>query len=218
MSGSADRYARSMRKSATNADVLSTREAAERLGVALRTVQLWVEGGVLPAWKTAGGHRRISRAAVEKLIAERNSALHGDAAPAEADDRRLRVLVVEDDPDLLKLFCMVIEGWDLPIELGTATNGFEALLRIGDECPDLLLTDLNMPGMDGFRMIATLTARPQCREQLRIVVVTALGPAEIAHRGGLPEGVKVFTKPLPFDELETLARECFAALAAPALQ
>ena len=38
-----------MRKSATNDDVLSTREAAERLGVALRTVQLWVEGGVLPA-------------------------------------------------------------------------------------------------------------------------------------------------------------------------
>ena len=52
-----------MRKSATNDDVLSTREAAEQLGVALRTVQLWVEAGVLPAWKTAGGHRRISRVA-----------------------------------------------------------------------------------------------------------------------------------------------------------
>lgn len=210
-----------MRKSATNADVLSTREAAERLGVALRTVQLWVEGGVLPAWKTAGGHRRISRAAVEKLIAERNNALHGaDEVPAatEADERRMRILVVEDDPDLLRLFCMVIEGWDIPVELSTATNGFEALLRIGDRCPDLLLTDLNMPGMDGFRMIDTLKKHQQEREQLRIVVVTALGPAEIAHRGGLPEGVKVFTKPLPFDELEALAREQYTRLAAPELQ
>lgn len=212
-----------MRKSATNADVLSTREAAERLGVALRTVQLWVEGGVLPAWKTAGGHRRISRAAVEKLIAERNSALHGDGhaaqpTPAESDERRMRILVVEDDPDLLKLFCMVIEGWDVPVELSTATNGFEALLRIGDQCPDLLLTDLNMPGMDGFRMIGTLKAHQQEREQLHIVVVTALGPTEIAHRGGLPEGVRVFTKPLPFDELEALAREQYAKLVAPALQ
>ena len=51
-----------MRKSATNDDVLSTREAAEQLGVALRTVQLWVENGVLPAWKTAGG--QIGRAHV----------------------------------------------------------------------------------------------------------------------------------------------------------
>jgi excisionase family DNA binding protein len=208
-----------MRKSATNADVLSTREAAERLGVALRTVQLWVEGGVLPAWKTAGGHRRISRAAVEKLIAERNNALHGDAsASVDSSERRLRVLVVEDDPDLLKLFCMVIEGWELPIALSTATNGFEALLRIGDECPDLLLTDLNMPGMDGFRMIAALKAQQQGREHLRIVVITALGPAEIAHRGGLPDGVRVFTKPVPFDELEALARECASALVTPALQ
>jgi len=207
-----------MRKSATNADVLSTREAAERLGVALRTVQLWVEGGVLPAWKTAGGHRRISRAAVEKLIAERNNALQGDAAPAESAERRLRVLVVEDDPDLLKLFSMVIEGWELPIALSTATNGFEALLRIGDECPDLLLTDLNMPGMDGFRMIGALKAQQQGREHLRIVVITALGPSEIAHRGGLPEGVRVFTKPVPFDELEALARECAAGLIAPELQ
>jgi CheY-like chemotaxis protein len=113
---------------------------------------------------------------------------------------------------------MVIEGWELPIELDTATNGFEALLRIGDECPDLLLTDLNMPGMDGFRMIAALSAQRQGREHLRIVVVTALGPAEIAHRGGLPEGVRVFNKPVSFDELEGLARECSAALAVPALQ
>ena len=70
-----------MRKNPTNDDVLSTREAAERLGVALRTVQLWVESGVLPAWKTAGGHRRISRIAVERLIGERRAALSGDTQP-----------------------------------------------------------------------------------------------------------------------------------------
>lgn len=207
-----------MRKSAANADVLSTREAAERLGVALRTVQLWVESGVLPAWKTAGGHRRISRVAVEKLIAERSHALLGQGnAAAQSNDRPLRVLVVEDDPDMLKLICMVMEGWDLPLQLRTATNGFEALLRIGDESPDLLLTDLNMPGMDGFRMIASLQGHQQGREALRVVVVTALTPAEITQRGGLPETVTVFTKPLPFDDLEALMREQHAALTADAL-
>lgn len=208
-----------MRKSAANADVLSTREAAERLGVALRTVQLWVEGGVLPAWKTAGGHRRISRAAVEKLIAERSNALSGQPNSAGASDNRpLRVLVVEDDPDMLKLICMVMEGWDLPLEVRTATNGFEALLRIGDECPDVLLTDLNMPGMDGFKMISALQSPAQEREALRVIVVTALTRAEIDQRGGLPASVHVFTKPLPFDDLEVLLREQYGALAAAALQ
>lgn len=203
-----------MRKSATNDDVLSTREAAERLGVALRTVQLWVEGGVLPAWKTAGGHRRISRVAVERLIGERSAALSGDSqrgglsplpglAPAEA---RMKMMVVEDEPDLLRLFTLVIAGWDLPIDVTPAGNGFEALLQMGQDCPDLLVTDLNMPGMDGFKMIASLRSVGSFND-MGIVVVTGLSAAEIDQRGGLPAGVRVFHKPAPFDEIEGLVRE-----------
>ena len=209
-----------MRKSATNDDVLSTREAAERLGVALRTVQLWVEGGVLPAWKTAGGHRRISRAAVERLIGERSAALSGDSqrgglsglsgsAPA---DLRMKLMVVEDEPDLLRLFTLVIAGWDLPIDVTPAGNGFEALLRMGQDCPDLLVTDLNMPGMDGFKMIASLRSVGQAFENMDIVVVTALAADEIEHRGGLPVGVKVFHKPAPFDAIESLVRDRVTAM------
>ena len=212
-----------MRKSATNDDVLSTREAAERLGVALRTVQLWVESGVLPAWKTAGGHRRISRAAVERLIGERSAALAGDAVArgpagptdlADATDGRLKVMVVEDEPDLLRLFTMVIAGWELPTDVTPAANGFEALLRMGQHCPDLLITDLNMPGMDGFKMISALRGVDPGFGEMEIVVVTALSEAEITQRGGLPASVRIFHKPVPFDELESLVRDRVAALAA----
>ena len=212
-----------MRKSVTNDDVLSTREAAERLGVALRTVQLWVEGGVLPAWKTAGGHRRISRVAVERLIGERSAALSGDSqrgslsplagsAPAEA---RLKLMVVEDEPDLLRLFTLVIAGWDLPIDVTPAGNGFEALLRMGQDCPDLLVTDLNMPAMDGFKMIASLRGVGSAFNDMDIVVVTGLSAAEIDRRGGLPINVRVFHKPVPFDEIELLVRERLLLLGAP---
>ena len=201
-----------MRKSATNDDVLSTREAAERLGVALRTVQLWVEGGVLPAWKTAGGHRRISRSAVEKLISERQAALHGEPAAGQVDvEHRLSLLVVEDEPELRRLFTMVIARWDLPLDVITASNGFEALLSIGQRCPDLLLTDLNMPGMDGFKMISSLRQAGAGFADLEIVVITALGADEISRRGGLPDGVRVFNKPVPFDALESLVRDSIAS-------
>lgn len=205
-----------MRKNPTNDDVLSTREAAEQLGVALRTVQLWVEGGVLPAWKTAGGHRRISRVAVERLIGERRAALSGGAQPAPptiSSEARLRVMVVEDEPELLRLFTMVIAGWDLPIDIAPASDGFEALLRMGQQCPDLLVTDLNMPGMDGFKMIESLRGVGPAYGDMEIVVVTALSEADIARRGGLPSRVRVFHKPVPFDELEALVRDRVAALA-----
>lgn len=201
-----------MRKSAANADVLSTREAAERLGVALRTVQLWVEGGVLPAWKTAGGHRRISRAAVEQLIAERAQALLGQpgAAPTPAHASG-HVLVVEDDPQLLELYALMIDGWGLGLEVTTAADGFQALLRIGDRCPDLLLTDLRMPGMDGFQMIRSLREHRPAGQHLRIVVITALDDAEVAARGGLPADVTLFGKPVDFNHLEELVRAHFRA-------
>ena len=204
-----------MRKNPTNDDVLSTREAAEQLGVALRTVQLWVESGVLPAWKTAGGHRRISRIAVERLIGERRAALSGDTQPgalAGPGEARLRLMVVEDEPEQLRLLTMVIAGWDLPIDVTPASNGFEALLRMGQRCPDLLITDLNMPGMDGFKMIGSLHGLGRTFDDLDIVVVTALSEADIASRGGLPPQVRVFHKPVPFDELEALVRERVSAL------
>lgn len=51
--------------------VCTTREASELLGVSLRTIQLWVDAKRLEAWKTPGGHRRITRSSVENLFNKR---------------------------------------------------------------------------------------------------------------------------------------------------
>jgi excisionase family DNA binding protein len=200
----------------STSDVVTTREAAQMLGVALRTVQLWVEAGVLRAWKTAGGHRRIMRSSVDELLRQRVVAIGetpdaGDAGSGQ-QAHRYRVLIVEDEPALLKLFQLQFEGWKLPVDLVTATNGFEGLIRIGEKHPDLLISDLNMPGMDGFRMIRQLRNSPDFKD-LQIVVVTALGKQDIADRGGLPQDIRVFTKPVPFSELERIVRAGIEAVA-----
>ncbi|MGI9132447.1 MAG: helix-turn-helix domain-containing protein, partial [Rhodoferax sp.] len=82
-------------------------EAARILGVALRTVQLWSEAGLLEVWKTRGGHRRISRKSVEGLLLNPNGPqLRG---PTHWVERRAKpaplptpfsVLVVEDNDSL----------------------------------------------------------------------------------------------------------------------
>jgi excisionase family DNA binding protein len=199
-----------MRKIASNDELMTTRQAGEALGVAVRTVQLWVESGVLPAWRTAGGHRRIARSAVEKLMAERSQVIAQPTLKNEAgatETRALKLLVVEDDPDLLRLFTLMVEGWDFPVELTTATNGFEGLVRIGQVRPDMVVTDLNMPGMDGFQMVRSLKKPGSGFDALAIVAVSALSKGDIKDRGGLPEGVAVFQKPVPFHEIKALARE-----------
>ena len=198
-----------MRKTPANDDLMTTREAGEALGVAVRTVQLWVESGVLPAWRTAGGHRRIARSAVDKLMAERSNVICQPVVKNEASasqDRPLKLLVVEDDADLLNLFTMVVDGWDFPVELSTAVNGFDGLIRIGQVRPDMVVTDLNMPGMDGLQMVRSLKRPDSGFEDLVLIVVTALSAGDIADRGGLPEGTLVFQKPVPFQEIEAIAR------------
>lgn len=188
--------------SSTKIAYCTTREAAETLGVSLRTAQLWVESGLLDAWKTDGGHRRINRASVQRLLDGEVKLRQRDAAPAPQDER-IKVLVVEDDSILLKLYKTVIGNWNLPIDIITAGNCVDGLIRVGRDAPDLMITDLAMPGFDGFQMVHSLTATSY-REGMVIVVVSGLDSADIEARGGLPKGIRVFSKPVPFDQLRAI--------------
>lgn len=190
----------------------TTREAAEMLHVSLRTVQLWVEAGVLEAWKTDGGHRRLPLSSVQALISERLGKSAAAQMPAEDDaggNDEFSVLVLEDDEDMLQLYKITLTGWNLPIRYAFASSVFEALLEIGRQPPDLLVTDLRISGVDGFEIIKVLRADPALGT-LNIVVVSGLEPHEIEERGGLPPEITVFPKPLSFDSLQGYVRACLA--------
>lgn len=186
-----------------SSEVCSTKEAASLLGVSHRTVQLWVESGVLQAWKTAGGHRRILFTSVHRLVAQRNQAVAGGqpapVAPVVPVGRR--IVMADDDATLLRLYELELSGWGLDAELIKARDGFDALIRIGEAQPDLLISDLNMPGMDGFRMVRTLRADPRYGK-MAIIVISGLDRATIASMG-LPDDIPVFSKPVRFPELRT---------------
>lgn len=185
------------------ADYCSTKEAAAVLGVSHRTVQLWVENGTLQAWRTAGGHRRITLESVNRLVEGRRIAIAAHApppaAPAASASSTRRVLVVDDDPLMLRLYELEMAGWGMDLNVVKANNGFEALIRIGEERPDLLVSDLNMPGMDGFRMIRTLR-EDSGSAGMSMIVVSGLDRATIKAMG-LPADIPVFPKPVPFGEL-----------------
>lgn len=178
----------------------TTREAADILGVSLRTVQLWAEAGLLEAWKTSGGHRRIMRNSVKHLLDRRLPEMEA----ASAADPSLRILVVEDDPVVLRVYERRLARWPMNPRVVTAGNGYEALVRVGLGRPDLLVTDLQMPEMDGFQMLRQLRKMSEL-EDVTIVVVTGLDPADIEARGGIPAGIPVLPKPIPFDRLCDIA-------------
>lgn len=192
-------------KTSMTVETCSTRDAGKMLGVSLRTVQVWVDSGLLDAWKTVGGHRRITVESVRRLLDE--SAVARAAPQADhAPDRPLTVLVVEDDVDLLRLYEVNLSLWEPPVNLLTASNGFDALLTIGGTPPDLLITDLAMPRMDGLQMLRTLRAN-RGFGRMAIAVVTGLDKADIELRGGLPDDILVLRKPVPFERLRALAED-----------
>lgn len=183
----------------------TTRQAADMLHVSLRTVQLWVESGVLKAWKTDGGHRRLPLSSVQELIAERM----GKGVVALPPQDGFNILVLEDDQDMLKLYRMNMSTWKLPIQVSYASSVYEALIVIGRSTPGLLITDLKMCGVDGFKIISLLR-NDQALKHLGIVVVTGLSIDEIEDSGGLPSDITIFNKPLSFEELQGYVKACLA--------
>ena len=184
---------------------ISTREAAELLGISLRTAQLWVENGALLAWKTSGGHRRILLHSVQKILDERErSAIDLVRAP----DARLKVAIVEDDPDVVTLLQMMLTGLDFPCEVQTRSDGFKGLILLGTFRPDVLIADLNMPDMDGFRMLRSIQGSEFAPR--KIIVTTALSTSEITERGGVPAEALVLQKPYPLSLLENALRQAYA--------
>lgn len=179
-----------------DSEFLSTRQAAQRLGVSLGTVQNMVESGVLDAWKTAGGHRRIPASSVDSLLAKRRKQITRPGNPAG----QLDILIAEDDPTLQKLYQMTFDSWKLPLNLRIVGDGFEGLLQVGQQMPDILIADLMMPGMDGFEMIRRLRAMPEL-SSMDIIVVSAIDADEIRQRG-MPGDVTIFGKPIPFHEIK----------------
>jgi DNA-binding NarL/FixJ family response regulator len=109
-----------------------------------------------------------------------------------------RLLVVDDEPNLLRAVAAAlrVEGY----EVVTARNGREALVRVAESVPDLVISDIRMPGMDGYQLAAQL--RASSRTAL-VPVIFLTAKDETADRvAGFRSGVDAYiTKPFEPDEL-----------------
>lgn len=190
-------------------DIVTTREAAKMLGVSLRTVQLWVESGVLNAWKTPGGHRKVTIASINKIIENRKNSIRTDEDSSPPGKNTFSILIVEDDEALRNLFKIYFSNWKLQVNVSFAANGFEGLIYLGKRTPDLLITDLMMPNIDGFELIRHLKKTKEYAN-LDIIVFTGLSNDEIAKRGGLPKDIRLFFKPVSFDIIESAVASSIA--------
>ena len=74
-------------------------------------------------------------------------------------------------------------------------------MDIASMCPDLLITDLSMPGVDGFEMLKALKRNIELAD-MQVVVISGVPRQSFESRGGFPEGAFMLQKPVNFDWLQ----------------
>jgi len=124
---------------------------------------------------------------------------------------KVKILVVDDEPDLEPL---IRQGFRRQIRAGEyafafAGNGLAALDMLDRDAEiDLVLTDINMPGMDGLKLLANLNERDRL---LKAVVVTAYGDMENIRTAMNRGAFDFLTKPLVLEDLKaTVEKACLA--------
>jgi two-component system, OmpR family, alkaline phosphatase synthesis response regulator PhoP len=111
------------------------------------------------------------------------------------------VLIVDDNPQNVELLQAFLES--LPVKLVTAVDGVDALAKVAEHNPDLILLDIMMPQMSGFQVCRRLKGDPKTRD-IQILMVTALnelGDIERATECGTDDFVSK-----PVNKFELLTR------------
>jgi chemosensory pili system protein ChpA (sensor histidine kinase/response regulator) len=109
-----------------------------------------------------------------------------------------RVLLVEDTDELRRLYSRVLQRHGF--EVREASNGEEALARLGEQEPDLVLTDIMMPVLDGIELIRQIRANP-AMDRMPVVAVTASAAGEIEQLARDVGAMDVLFKPVELPAL-----------------
>jgi len=213
----------------TMADHYTTLEVAKMLGMAVRSVQLMVDRNELEAWKTPGGHRRISRASVEHWMAAHGAggatqlptagspgANRPPKAPAgPAKGRAPQILLIEDSVHFQNLVGLIVQQHFPGAQLHVANDGITGLALYGQTQPEVLIVDILLPGIDGATLITTLRSHPQFARS-HLIVVTSLDEQQREPYAFALQGVKVIHKPRLVAELPSALAACIPRAQVPA--
>ena len=185
-------------------DQMSTLEVARVLGLAVRSVQLMVDRGELEAWKTPGGHRRISRQSVESWRdGDRKTPLSANNSQPVSPADHPKVLLIEDSMHFQNLIALLVRQKFPSVELRAASDGIAGLAMAGQFQPDVLMVDILLPGIDGAALITSLRSHPQFG-QIQIIVVTSLDKEQLEPYAFALEDVPVVHKPRLVSDLPPL--------------
>jgi excisionase family DNA binding protein len=179
-------------------DVLTVFKASKYCSVSPKTIINWIESGLIKAYKTPGGHRRINR---KDLIAFMEN--QGMPIPDKetVDTGRIKILVVDDDPIIVESIVQALEEDEYDYEVISAADGFEAGIQVSHFQPHLLILDIMMPDIKGFDVCQKIKSSPETNET-KIIVLSAYLDEEKFKQMKEHGADACYSKPLPLPQLK----------------
>jgi two-component system alkaline phosphatase synthesis response regulator PhoP/two-component system response regulator VicR len=120
-----------------------------------------------------------------------------------------KILVVDDEKPIVRLVQVNLEH--AGYEVVTAYDGKEALEKVEQEKPDLIILDVMMPQMDGFEVMQRLQANPKTRD-IPVIMLTAKAQDADVFRGWQSGVTLYLTKPFSPFELISFVRRIFRSM------
>lgn len=184
-------------------DTYSTHDVARICCVTPTTVIRWIEDGLIPAFKTVGGHRRVRREDLERVCQER-----GIPFTVPTGDEVGRLLVIDDEPVVLDLVRDVLKDLSHQFDVEVARDAFDAGRLVATFRPQLIFLDLMMPGVDGFEVCARLK-RDASTMHTEIIAITGYYTEANMERILAAGASACLKKPLDVTEVRRRVVEAF---------
>jgi excisionase family DNA binding protein len=147
--------------------VFTTGEAAEICKVSQQTIIRCFDSGRLRGFRVPGSRfRRIPRDALIAFMKDNG------IPPDTLDSGKQKVLVVDDDPEIVELFVDVLER-DGRFEVKTASTGYDAGILTQEFVPDLVILDYMLPDINGNIVCQTIRKNPNF-EHMKIIIVSGV--------------------------------------------
>jgi excisionase family DNA binding protein len=180
-----------------NDNVLTSHQVGELLQVNPSSINKWVNDGLIHAFRTPGGHRRIR---VGDLLAFLDK--HQMPVPTSLSAAmKQRLLIVDDNTKYVAALKRRLKPYAERLDLEVATNGIDALVQVGAFKPHLLVLDVFMPGeIDGLEVCRRLKASPDTRHIAVLVTTGELTP-ELEAAARKAGAQRVLAKPIDLGEL-----------------
>ncbi len=185
---------------------LTAGQVARHCQVSIPAVRKWIQQGKLAALRTPGRHYRIDINEFQRFLSQHGMPTY-PLPSAEA-----RILIVDDDPDIASLLADFFARDPRGFKFESATDGYEALMKVGAFKPSVLILDVVMPRLDGLEVCRRLKANSETRS------ITILGITGYPHMipAVLEAGADAcLTKPLELGRVRQELDRLLASLHSP---